>query len=87
MMDDALLRPGRLEVQIEIGLPKVKNRLVYFDLFSIDIFKINMYENYNKRVEIYYLYSIMNNITKAHVTISHNETYPTKHERMIYFEY
>ncbi len=22
-MDDALLRPGRLEVQIEIGLPKV----------------------------------------------------------------
>ena len=24
MMDDALLRPGRLEVQIEIGLPKVK---------------------------------------------------------------
>jgi hypothetical protein len=23
MMDDALLRPGRLEVQIEIGLPKV----------------------------------------------------------------
>ena len=58
-MDDALLRPGRLEVQIEIGLPKVKNRLVYFDLFSIDIFKINMYENYNKRVEIYYLYSIL----------------------------
>ncbi len=24
MMDDALLRPGRLEVQIEIGLPKVR---------------------------------------------------------------
>ena len=23
MMDDALMRPGRLEVQIEIGLPKV----------------------------------------------------------------
>ena len=26
MMDDALLRPGRLEVQIEIGLPKEKGR-------------------------------------------------------------
>ena len=25
-MDDALLRPGRLEVQIEIGLPKEKGR-------------------------------------------------------------
>ena len=26
MMDDALLRPGRLEVQIEIGLPKEAGR-------------------------------------------------------------
>ena len=26
MMDEALLRPGRLEVQIEIGLPNEKGR-------------------------------------------------------------
>ena len=25
MIDDALLRPGRLEVQVEIGLPKVSS--------------------------------------------------------------
>ena len=27
MLDDALLRPGRLEVQVEIGLPDEKGRL------------------------------------------------------------
>ena len=27
MIDDALLRPGRLEVHVEIGLPDVKGRL------------------------------------------------------------
>jgi hypothetical protein len=27
MIDDALLRPGRLEVQVEIGLPKVQGRV------------------------------------------------------------
>jgi vesicle-fusing ATPase len=27
MIDDALLRPGRLEVQVEIGLPKEQGRV------------------------------------------------------------
>jgi len=27
MIDDALMRPGRLEVQIEIGLPKEDGRV------------------------------------------------------------
>lgn len=27
MLDDALLRPGRLEVQVEIGLPNSQGRL------------------------------------------------------------
>jgi vesicle-fusing ATPase len=27
MIDEALLRPGRLEVQVEIGLPKEKGRV------------------------------------------------------------
>ncbi len=27
MLDEALLRPGRLEVQVEIGLPDDKGRL------------------------------------------------------------
>ena len=27
MLDEALLRPGRLEVQVEIGLPDEKGRL------------------------------------------------------------
>ena len=37
-MDDALLRPGRLEVQIEIGLPKVKNSYFFALIFCLKIF-------------------------------------------------
>ena len=36
MMDDALLRPGRLEVQIEIGLPKVRGPS-FTSLFNFSI--------------------------------------------------
>merc|ERR1712227_984988 len=34
MMDDALLRPGRLEVQIEIGLPNEKGRSQIFKIHT-----------------------------------------------------
>jgi len=34
MMDDALMRPGRLEVQIEIGLPKEPGRLQIFGIHT-----------------------------------------------------
>lgn len=33
LMDDALLRPGRLEVQMEIGLPKEDGRLQIFEIY------------------------------------------------------
>ena len=34
MMDDALMRPGRLEVQIEIGLPNEKGRGQIFKIHT-----------------------------------------------------
>ena len=37
MMDDALMRPGRLEVQIEIGLPKVKINIYYIRLSETEV--------------------------------------------------
>jgi vesicle-fusing ATPase len=44
MIDDALLRPGRLEVHVEIGLPDLKGRIQILNIHTR-----NMYEN--KRVE------------------------------------
>lgn len=35
MIDDALMRPGRLEVQIEIGLPKEEGRIQILDIHTI----------------------------------------------------
>ena len=37
-MDDALLRPGRLEVQIEIGLPKEKGRTQILHIHTKKVF-------------------------------------------------
>jgi len=34
MIDDALLRPGRLEVQVEIGLPKEDGRLEILNIHT-----------------------------------------------------
>ncbi len=34
MLDEALLRPGRLEVQIEIGLPDTKGRLQILNIHT-----------------------------------------------------
>ena len=34
MLDEALLRPGRLEVQVEIGLPDDKGRLQILKVLS-----------------------------------------------------
>lgn len=44
MIDDALLRPGRLEVHVEIGLPDVKGRIQILNIHTR-----NMYEH--KRLE------------------------------------
>lgn len=35
MLDDALLRPGRLEVQVEIGLPDESGRLQILKVISL----------------------------------------------------
>ena len=45
MMDDALLRPGRLEVQIEIGLPKVRGPS--FTSLLISHFYQHLYQEWN----------------------------------------
>ena len=45
MMDDALLRPGRLEVQIEIGLPKVRGPS--FTSMLISQFYQHLYQEWN----------------------------------------
>lgn len=42
MIDEALLRPGRFEVHIEVGLPDEKGRQ--------DIFKIHTQEMYKNKV-------------------------------------
>jgi ATP-dependent Zn protease len=48
-MDDALLRPGRLEVQIEIGLPKVRTSTctVCFVKFA-NLYKNKSFPEYDK---------------------------------------
>lgn len=38
MLDDALLRPGRLEVQIEIGLPDEKGRMQILKIHANKVF-------------------------------------------------
>jgi len=64
MLDDALLRPGRLEVQIEIGLPDEKGRL---QIFSIHTTKIRTSGHTAADVDLCELASITKNFTGAEI--------------------
>jgi vesicle-fusing ATPase len=45
MIDDALLRPGRLEVHVEIGLPDTKGRLQILNIHTRNMRKANRIED------------------------------------------
>lgn len=44
MIDEALLRPGRLEIHMEIGLPDEKGRVQILNVHSTKVFKFNVDE-------------------------------------------
>ncbi len=62
MLDDALLRPGRFEVQIEIGLPDEKGRL---DILKIHTNKMNQTGYLDKEVNLSEIAYMTRNFTGA----------------------
>lgn len=62
MLDEALLRPGRFEVQIEIGLPDEKGR---FDILKIHTNKMNQTGYLDKQVNLEEIAGITKNFTGA----------------------
>lgn len=62
MLDEALLRPGRFEVQIEIGLPDEKGRL---DILKIHTNKMNQTGYLDKQVNLEEIAEITKNFTGA----------------------
>jgi len=62
MLDEALLRPGRFEVQIEIGLPDEKGRL---DILKIHTNKMNQTGYLDKQVNLEEIAGITKNFTGA----------------------
>ena len=46
LLDEALLRPGRLEVHVEIGLPDEKGREQILQIYSRDLVKEDMFCSY-----------------------------------------
>ena len=45
LLDEALLRPGRLEVHVEIGLPDEKGREQILQIYTRDLVKEDMLED------------------------------------------
>ena len=62
MIDDALMRPGRLEVQIEIGLPKEEGRV---QILNIHTAKMRSNGKLGKDVDIDELAKITKNVSGA----------------------
>jgi vesicle-fusing ATPase len=62
MLDDALLRPGRFEVHIEIGLPDEKGRL---DILKIHTNKMNQTGYLDNKVNLSEIATITKNFTGA----------------------
>ena len=62
MLDEALLRPGRFEVHIEIGLPDEKGR---FDILKIHTNKMNQTGYLDKQVNLEEIAKITKNFTGA----------------------
>jgi len=64
MIDDALLRPGRLEVQMEIGLPNEFGRL---QILKIHTAKMEEYDKIAKDVDLKELASLTKNFSGAEI--------------------
>lgn len=62
MIDEALLRPGRLEVQMEIGLPNEQGR---FQILSIHTSRMKEYKKINPDVDIKELSALTKNFSGA----------------------
>lgn len=64
MIDEALLRPGRLEVMLEINLPDEKGR---FDIFKIHTAKMTQHEKLGKDVDLKELAGMCKNFSGAEI--------------------
>jgi vesicle-fusing ATPase len=64
MIDEAMLRPGRLELHLEIGLPDEQGRLQIFDIHTRLMKKNNLLA---KDVDLKKLASLTNNYTGAEI--------------------
>ena len=62
MIDDALIRPGRLEIQVEISLPNEKGR---FDILKIKTNKMQQHDKLAPDVNIMELASLTKNFSGA----------------------
>ncbi|XP_045104135.1 vesicle-fusing ATPase 1-like [Portunus trituberculatus] len=62
MIDDALLRPGRLEIQVEIGLPDEKGR---FDILKIKTAKMKEHNKLDHDVDLAEVASLTKNFSGA----------------------
>ena len=64
LLDEAILRPGRLELHIEIGLPTEKGRE---QIFNVYLKKIKENKLLNDDVDINHLSKITKNFTGADI--------------------
>ncbi|KAK7079234.1 hypothetical protein SK128_001838, partial [Halocaridina rubra] len=62
MMDDALLRPGRLEIQVEIGLPDEQGR---FDILKIKTSKMKQHNKLDRDVDLGEIAALTKNFSGA----------------------
>lgn len=62
MIDEALLRPGRLEVMLEINLPDEKGR---FDILNIHTAKMKQYEKLGEDVDLKEMAALTKNFSGA----------------------
>ena len=64
MMDEALIRPGRLEIQVEISLPNEKGR---YDIFKIKTAKMAQFGKLEHDVDLYELAALTKNFSGAEI--------------------
>lgn len=64
MIDEAILRPGRLEIHLEIGLPDERGRLQIFEIHTKNMKKNNLLAN---DVDLNYLAAQTKNYTGAEI--------------------
>ena len=64
MIDDAILRPGRMEIHLEIGLPDYKGRQQIFEIHTRQMRKHDLLES---DVDLDHLATITKNYTGAEI--------------------